>query len=116
MSAIAPLQPVNLDPWLCSASAGTSPSMASAQPAEQELQLLWSQLSAVKQLSVVGSAKFLYLGCGACFPQEGIAVQGRLFIRQCYLELAELLEQHLTNGGRSFIIRGNPGNHRHMQI
>ena len=81
---------------LCSASAGTSPPAASAQPADQQLQLLWSQLSAVKTLSVVGSAKFLHIGSGACFPQEGTAVQGRLFIRQCYLDLADLLEQHLV--------------------
>lgn len=103
-------------PHLCPASAGTSPSGAIARPAEQELQLFWSQLSAVKQLSVVESAKFLQLGSGACFPREGNAVQGKLFIRQCYLELAELLEQHLANGGRSFIIRGTPGDDRHMHI
>ena len=102
--------------WLCSASAGTSPTVASAQPADQKLQLFWSQLSAVKQLSVVDSATFLHIGSEACFPQEGNAVQSRLFIRQCYFDLAELLEEHLANGGRSFIITGNPGDYTDTQI
>ena len=80
------------------------------------MQLFWSQLCAVKQLSEVGSAKLLQLGSGACFPLEGSDIRGRLYVRQCYVDLAELLEQHLAQGGRSLIITGTPGDHCHKQM
>ena len=76
------------------------------------MQNFWAQLAAVEQLSTAGSARLLQLGNNAPhFPQEGIDVQDRLLVRQCYEELSQILQDYFAARGRSFIINGNPGNY-----
>jgi len=76
------------------ACAGAGVTAAAALPAGSELQNFWYELAAAEQLSKVGSAHFLQLGNGACFPLEGNAVRGRLLVRHCYEELSQILQQH----------------------
>lgn len=91
-------------------SAGPQQTVATAaQRADAELQTFWHDLAATRELSPFGAHLFLELSPAACFPLEGSAVQRRLFIRQCYLELMQILDDHFARGGRSFIITGNPG-------
>lgn len=82
-----------------------------ARPAHEGLQLFWRQLCTVKQLVGHGSAQFLDIGPIASFPLEGNAVGGRIYARQCYIDLHKLLEQHVAQGGRSMIVTGTPGGH-----
>ena len=91
-------------------SAGPQQSLeAAARPANAALQTFWQELAAIRELSLFGTHAFLVLGAAACFPLEGDSVQRRLFIRQCYRELMDILDAHFASGGRSFIITGNPG-------
>ena len=78
-------------------------------PAKPWLQNFWYQLAAVEQLSKVDSAQIMQLGNNACFPQEGNAVQGRLLVRRCYIDLVHQLEHHFSCSGHTFIVTGNPG-------
>ena len=55
---------------------------------------------------MVGSAQLLQLGNGACFPGE---FKSSLLVRQCYVELSQMLHDYFAAGGRSFIITGNEG-------
>ena len=78
-------------------------------PAKPWLQNFWYQLAAVEQPSKVNSAQILQLGNNACFPQEGHAVQGRLLVRRCYIDLAQQSEYHFSCSGHTFIVTGSPG-------
>ncbi len=89
-------------------SAGAILTAASALPAKPELQKFFDQLAAVKELSTLDSAQFLQLGNNACFPQER---KSSLLVRQCYLELSQILLKYLEAKGHTFIITGNPGIH-----
>jgi len=98
------------------ACAGAGVTAAAALPAGSELQNFWYELAAVEQLSKVGSAHFLQLANGACFPLEGNAVRGRLLVRQCYEELSQILQGYIAAGGHTFIIAGSPGDSIHHGI
>ena len=72
---------------------------SAALGAETELHRFWCQLAAVWQLSK-----------DAYFPLEGDDVQGRLLVRQCYVDFSQILQVYMAAGGHTFIITGTPGN------
>ena len=78
-----------------------------------ELQNFWCQPAAVEQLSEVESGQLLELGNSACFPLEGSAVRGRLLVRQCFMELGQILRDYSMDGVHTFIITGSPGDSLH---
>ena len=95
--------------WSSPPCAGVGLALAAALPAGRELQNFWCQLAAVEQLNQANSAQFLQLGNNACFPLDEDEVRGRLIVRRCYDDLAQLLEHHFSCSGRSFIVTGNAG-------
>lgn len=82
-----------------------SAGIAEAQP-DKKLQLFWEALATAVTEKLPDGSTILTLQSSA-FPGEG--GMKKLLVRDCYVDLADMVLKHFEGGGHVFVLNGNPG-------